>query len=257
MSLELNSDSISHNGNSSLDVTRRFGNGVPLLNGDQPSVTYYEKQLQSTSHCNSASKDARDKLDTLPEQSVRNTCFTDADSCTASTTGAKSFPSLPSATFTPPFLLSPYRVSPVQQNASPTYELSDTVSPSSKVHVAPTTPNAAPFTSNDNVPQLSPSFSAEFDLLSILKAANSPQTNFVNAAMTANSNICNSNMAYYVADNSASALYRIPEGFPKDPPAIVMGEWTHGQLVWWNRFLANRKRSQGTSVGNYIGSCVH
>ena len=53
-------------------------------------------------------------------------------------------------------------------------------------------------------------------------------------------------------DRSLSHSFN-PKLLTNSIPPIVMDNKTHGQLVWWNRFLANRKRSQGTLIGNYLG----
>lgn len=55
---------------------------------------------------------------------------------------------------------------------------------------------------------------------------------------------------------TATLFDHMPPGLPRTPPVVVLDGWHHGQLVWWNRFLANRKRTQGTGVGNYVGRVV-
>lgn len=45
-----------------------------------------------------------------------------------------------------------------------------------------------------------------------------------------------------------------PSWFPRSNPHIVLDHWHHGQLVWWNRFLANRKKTKGLSTGYHVGT---
>lgn len=44
-----------------------------------------------------------------------------------------------------------------------------------------------------------------------------------------------------------------PSWLPKSHPIVVLDHWEHGQLIWWNRFLANRKKTRGLSVGYHVG----
>lgn len=52
----------------------------------------------------------------------------------------------------------------------------------------------------------------------------------------------------------SEALFRNrPSWIPRRPPVNVLDDWFHGQLVWWNRFLANRKKTRGYSTGYHVG----